>query len=75
MCTHLDVFFSSMNSTINRQHDGHHEDTLPPIEGNAAWGQPQDLRYINMAHYDMPHPPVSPAASRIYPLNMLLSHQ
>jgi hypothetical protein len=64
-----------MNSTINRQHDGHREDTLPPIEGNAALGQLQDLRYINMAYYDIPHPPVPHAVSRINPFHMLLSHE
>jgi hypothetical protein len=75
MCTHLHVLFSPLNFTINRQHDGHREDTLQPIEGNAAHGQPQNLQHIDMAYYDMAHPPVLPAVSRIYPLHILLSHE
>jgi hypothetical protein len=67
MYTHLRVLFFPMNAAINRQHDGHPEDTPLPIEGNAAQGQPQDLRYIDMTYYDMAHPPVPPAVSRIYP--------
>jgi hypothetical protein len=29
------------------------EDMLPPVENTAAQGQPQDLRYGGMGHYDM----------------------
>jgi hypothetical protein len=55
----------------NRQHDGHPENIPPPIEGNAVYGQAQDLQYIDMAYYDMAHPPIPPAVSSAYPLHII----
>jgi hypothetical protein len=75
MYTQLYVSFSLVNVGANRQHNGHREDIPLPVNDNAAQGQPQDLRYIDMAYYDIAHPRAPPAVSSIYPLDMLPSHE
>lgn len=41
-----------MNAVGNNHHD-RVEDTPPPVENNAARGQPQDPQHDDMGYYDM----------------------
>ncbi|KAF8477778.1 hypothetical protein DFH94DRAFT_694588 [Russula ochroleuca] len=48
-----DAVFLPANATGNHRPDDDWVDMPPPVDNTAAQGQPQDLRYIDMGHYDM----------------------